>query len=409
MAGLPDLNQQQQAPTGLASLLGILGKVGQIPQYQQQMEGQNIDLQSKRLGLQQQQNQITAQQDQATAQKQKDSYDQATQQLNALQTMFKSNPEKWGKDPSFSKSYGDVFKTVTGGQAPVMPDGSLDPSIVKPTIEDLTSKNPKELARIQSLKPGPERDAALSTYAGVTPDMRSAPAIVSDEAKAKLQEIYSKIGHYKNVDEVAADKEKANGVLARARADELQGKKTTDMALATKYRADAQKVLAQSQVVSQEADARTMEAKSKMINAQKMMPRGGNAGVMSARELLSTYTRMESTLNGVNTQIDALASNPLIDADNPQMQALVAKRDAMTKQIDGDPATGAPGLQAAMTEAQTYLTSNLGYAQGLKAASGASSVKVTNAGSKSQSYADGTVISNGTDSYVRKGGQWVKQ
>jgi len=367
MAGLPGLplpNYPGGAPApgsgigGLGGILGALGQVGLIPQYKQAMESQQLALEGQKTEV--------------AAAKQKASYDQATQRLNALQTILKSNPDKWTKDPEFSKNYADTYRTITGGEAPTMPDGSLDPSIVKPAVEDLATKNPKEFARIQGLKPGAERQAALSVYSGVTPDMINAPAIVTDEQRAKIAEIAAKTGHYINVDEVAAKREEANGILARAKADELAGRKTVDTARAAQLQAYSNKLNAQAAVVAKDSETRASEARSRSITAQKMMPRGGTAGVESAKALITGYQRLSATMASVDAQVVKMAQDPQHDDDNPQYQTLLQQQSTLHDQINQ--------MQPEADSAQNYLISNMGYSQSLKAGSGASDVTVTNVG-----------------------------
>jgi hypothetical protein len=370
MAGLPLPNFPGGAPApgsgagGLGGILGALGQVGLIPQYKQAMESQSIDLESKKLALEGQKTDIAAG-------KQKASYDQATQRLNALQTILKSNPDKWTKDPEFSKNYADTYRTITGGEAPTLPDGSLDPSIVKPAIEDLAAKNPKEFARIQGLKPI-DRKAALSVYSGVTPDMLTAPAIVTDEQKAKIAEVAAKTNHYIDIDAVAAKREEANGILARAKADELAGRKTVDTARAIQLRAESNKLNAQAAVVAQDANSRSQEAAARVQTAQKMMPRGGSAGVESAKALVTGYQRLSATMASVDAQVVKMVQDPQHDDADPQYQTLLAQQTKLHDQINT--------MQPEADSAQNYLVSNLGYSQSLKAGSGASDVTVTNVG-----------------------------
>jgi hypothetical protein len=370
MAGLPLPNYPGGAPApgsgagGLGGILGAIGQIGLIPQYKQAMESQQISLEDQKLGLEAKKTDIAAA-------KQKASYDQATQRLNALQTIFKSNPDKWGKDPEFSKNYADTYRTITGGEAPTMPDGSLDPSIVKPSIEDLAQKNPKELARIQGLKPI-DRKAALSVYAGVTPDMLTAPAIVTDEQKAKIAEVAAKTNHYIDVDAVAAKREEANGILARAKADELAGRKTVDTARAQQLMSDSNKLNAQAVNYSKMAEVAAKDADTKRMTAQKMMPRGGTAGVESAKALITGYQRLSGTMASVDAQVVKMVQDPQHDDNDPQYQTLLKQQTALRDQINQ--------MQPEADSAQNYLISNLGYSQSLKAGSGASDVTVTNVG-----------------------------
>lgn len=390
-------------------ILGLLGALANLPaQNQQRKEAQQksdlntAELTRDKLTTQQLQQQIDS-----------GAETQAQTQFQSLYQTAQTMPD-WQKSPAIKTKLDALAKAAGMPANPAYnDDGTFNGNYGMKPISSLPVNAQTDAFRNELLAKGgstPEQTAnvrqqyarSFGVYIPKDDPMLTAKPTFTVKASNDLTKTANQGVHYANMDQTAASRATALGVLQRAQADAAEGKATLDTVQADNYVRIQNDRLS---IAHQNADAHTTEAAAATTRAQNAVKAmGGGNQKLAARfyaQGMESVARAEKAKSGFDA---AVAEAQGAGADDSVLQPLLQKQASANAQLET--------ARTQLGVVETELNANTGDSQTIRGASGARKVTVTTlSGGGTSKFEAGKVYTDakGNKALYNANGTWTPQ